>query len=435
MTAVFAAGLSLAWLAGCDGVHPVPNSIRGIQVIAIESTPAQPDTFEALTLGAWVADGLGRGADVLIWLCTPLDGRCVEAYPPGSTGLPLSLWTRVGRADPLFEASTPWPLFAGIAADNFDIPEDYRGKLLVWALACSPGLCPVIDKVSVNPRSGSESYAEVSAMLADPASWLDELPRGQVSIAVKAVPVFLEPDTDPYAYPYASYPEYTVQDPVNHPPTLTLRASSADGRVREFETSDPDGDSVITRAFVTAGGVYTESGSSGTEWVQWQAPLLDDREGYLFLVAEDQRGGTSVWTSHPDFDPCGAALAIDPVDPALAPGDTVTLRTSNLRYTITLPWSVHTAAATRFRATATLSGALTGFADSGQLNVSSCVVGGTFDLALTTRDVEEVCGALGRLVHLDLTVESLLPEQATATTSLDVVPIASQALGNVCLGL
>lgn len=435
--------MATAWFAawalfgGCDGIHPVPNSIRGIQVIAIETTPAQPEPLEALTIDVWVADGLGRGADVLVWLCTPYEGRCVEAYPPGSTGLPLSVWTRVGNGAPQFETVSSWPLFADIADANFELTEDLRGKLLVWALACAPGLCPIIDEVAVNPRSASEAYEIAAAKLADPASWLDELPRGQVSVAVKAVPVALDSSEDETPYSYGGYGPYT-EPPINHAPSITLTDSSLDNdAVRGFVIDDPDGDSLVSRAFTTAGGVYLDTSSAGTltsgthVWLQWQEPVVQDREGDVFLVVEDQRGGTSVWTSNPGFDPCQGAPTVGLS--GVGPGGPVFVDDENAAtYLVEIPWDVR-GPGPNVEVNVDVGGPI-GRSESVNTGLGpACHAVGRFNVRFNA-GLADVCGLLGTLTPVTVRMTDLETREVTSSTT-EVVLRASQSLGNACLAL
>ena len=312
---------------GCGGVRDTPNTILGVQVVAIETEPAEPAPTELLRLRAWVADGHDRGADTLVWLCTPYEGRCLEAFPEwpeNPNGLPVSVWARVGRARPTFETSgVGWPLFADIADRRYDLPEELRGKLLVWALACTPGVCDIIDRVAANPVITSEAYASVARELADPASWIDDLPRRQVSVALKVVPVDLgdpdfldEPEPD---YTYGAEPDPTGDDGPNRAPTLRLLDEGTE-EVRVFEVGDLDADEIALSAFVTAGGVHSEMSASintettGRAVVMHQAPIDPRREGVMYVVLEDGNGGTSVWSDHPDLDPCNA-----PTDATLLP--------------------------------------------------------------------------------------------------------------------
>lgn len=273
------------WLAACATSPDLTNVIRGIQVVAIEASPAEPRAEEPLTLTAWVADGIGRGSDVLVWVCTPVDGHCLESGLVADTALPFSLWSRVGEAEVAFASVSSWPQYVALAGEVVPLPDGLGGgNLLVWALACAPGVCPIIDRVAIDPEPGSDAWRETERMLADPASWIDTVPRGQASLALKSVGVW--------------YPEGAGgrPDEPNRAPILEPVAIHED-RVTKFRVGDPDGDLLSIRSFTTAGGVVqTRTGDTGLG-VLWEEPLRPGREAVRFVVAEDGRGGTTVWCS------------------------------------------------------------------------------------------------------------------------------------------
>lgn len=269
-------------LTACTNRGPTPNTIDGLQIVAITSTPAQPDPIDAARLDVWVADARGAGADVLVWSCAPVDGSCLEAKPPGTDGLPFPLWTKVSTttaADPTATVTVGWPLFAGVAADA-GVPVQ---GVLVWALACAPGLCPVVDAVAANPAVGSEAWTATAAALAAPDQWLADLPSEQVSLAVKELAV--REGTD----------ETQAPSPANHNPTLLLDTEPT-AQVSVFAASDVDGDRLDIRTFVTAGGTDHKL-TDELLTVLWHAPMVTTAEQARFVVVEDGNGGTTAWSN------------------------------------------------------------------------------------------------------------------------------------------
>jgi len=284
------------WLAGC-GETPLPvTTVQGLQVVAITATPAQPTGLQTVELEVWVADGLGLGAEVLLWMCSPVDGRCLEFEAlPGSVGLPLQFVTEVGTADPVFRATVNWPFLAGIATDYLD-PEVVGGLidgddtdvtvpgLLVWAVACVPGVCDVIRQVRADPIAAGPTWVEATAALSNPAKILEGLEPGEASVAVKFLPLWTTPfGTGTFYFPNSA--PLVEADPSDLPP--------AD---RVVNWLDPDGDDVQFQVFTTGGTVELGAGTNPNQVTIRHEP---DRFGWgdVFLVAEDGRGGSAVWSS------------------------------------------------------------------------------------------------------------------------------------------
>lgn len=269
----------LGLLAACGGRGPMPNTIEGLQVVAIAATPAHPTPDSPVDLDVWVADGEHRGAEVLVWSCAPVDGECLEARPPGTNGLALSLWTKVSATtptDPRAPVTVGWPLLAGSADQTL---------LAVWALACTPGVCPLFDLVAANPEVGSPAWELAVEQLSDPTAWIPDLPAGEVSVAVKLLPVY-----DPFATGLTTIPTQ------NQNPTLT-HTGGGTPEVDVFAATDPDGDKLVGRAFVTAGGVERSWTTDTSLTVLWQPPASLDAVQDRFVVVEDGRGGTAVWSN------------------------------------------------------------------------------------------------------------------------------------------
>jgi len=327
------AGL-LVLLAGCTAPPRATTTIPGVQIVAIEADPPQPEQFDTLVLDTWVADAIGRGTDVLIWLCTPVDGLCIEGSPPGLAGLPFSFWTRVGRADPRSTTTNGWPLFGGLVPEDAELPAGMEGAgLLVWALACVPGFCPVMDEIAIDPKPGSEPWMDIAEGLADPARWVTAAPEGYASLAVKRIPLW-SPDGDtedggtttdeevaPNGAPTLTESDATEVKPGEWPPPLVL-----------LDITEPNGDVLQTRSFATSGLIDetfvddgTDSGDGDDQIVvEWASRANDGgRPPQLFVVVEDERGATDVWSSDKGPDACSVPIEIRYKSPAY-PGDAMT---------------------------------------------------------------------------------------------------------------
>lgn len=320
-----------ALLAGCGGTPPPPTTVTGLQVVAIVTDPPQPTALQDLTVEVWVADGLGLGADVVLWMCAPVDGRCVEFDAlPGSDGLPLQFVTRTGAAAPVFRATVAWPLLASIASDYvstsgaFD-PELTHGApdgFLIWALACVPGLCDVVREVRADPVAASPTWWDATDALSDPALILEGVEPGEASVAVKFVPTW--PTLDATATFYAP----------NLAPELSMTALSP--VVHQGTWFDPDGDDVQLIAFTTAGTARLERPLQGALQVTTSPTTRDLRAlardpewsgGDLFVVADDGRGGTAIWTNVAEQTACAPEVRFaatgEPGSPLLVGGGDV----------------------------------------------------------------------------------------------------------------
>jgi hypothetical protein len=129
---------------------------------------------------------------------------------------------------------------------------------------------------------------------------MDELPPGQVSLAVKQVPLFSDADVRPETA-YAPTFTYGSGGRPNQSPILVEKAFTDSGfqatdAFDRFLVYDPDGDELSIRPFTTAGGaVLTPTSDTGLA-VMWQEPVSPLRDAVKFVVVEDGRGGTAVWT-------------------------------------------------------------------------------------------------------------------------------------------
>ena len=409
------------WLAACDASSDLTNVIRGIQVVAVEPSPAEPAPDETLTLTAWVADGIGRGTDVLVWVCTPVDGHCLESGLALDLALPLSLWTRVGGADPAFVSTNPWPQLVALAGEVVSLPGEDRGGLLVWVLACAPGVCPIVDRVTADPEPGSSAWLETERMLADPASWIDGLPRGQVSLALKSVGVYLTSDSEDGSW--------RDPGPPNRAPTLEPTVIHED-RLTKFRVGDPDGDPLLIRSFTTAGGVsQTRSGDTGLG-VLWEEPLRPGREAVRFVVAEDGRGGTAVWCSEPTAGCNRSSITFGSEADPLRPGDPLRVEGSYAGE-FWLPFEVRSPTPIRqLTARVLLDGrTIAGVTDLFESGTDRCASqSGLLMIPIVDGDPEAVCEMLGRVATVELV---LAPENGDPpfSSAIPVVITGSDTLG------
>ena len=170
-------GLTLG-LAACAMEGDPETTMRELRVLALTSVPAEPAPGETVILGVEVVDPLGEGADLAVWACTPVDGRCLEAGPPDQ---PVGAFSFVARGVEA-RASGALTVPAALAFAIEEAPVDEL-PIALWALACVPGRCPVIDDLDAAPEAGSPAWAALIDTLSDPFGLAGGLPIAGTSLA------------------------------------------------------------------------------------------------------------------------------------------------------------------------------------------------------------------------------------------------------------
>jgi hypothetical protein len=328
-------------LSACGPPLPAVETIHGVQVVAIQADPPQPEAFDEMTLDVWVADGIGLGTEVLVWLCTPYEDTCAESGPDLG-GVPLDLWTEVGTADPKMSFSTIfWPLAVSRVLDQIeDLPEDLEdGYLVVWALACVPGFCPFLEDIEIGPLPGSGAWEDLADGLAHPSDWVAEVPDGYASLAVKLVPLWRPGEPNEPEYTFGSTTESDAPTGRNDAPQLSV-VSSVPSMIEGFpplairlDESDPDPDDQLRSAVFVTSGLATKTDEEVGESVEvvWSPQAADaDRSPQLFVVLDDERGGTAVWSSVPEVGSgmCDRPTELEFTAPGF-PGDAVVAKVEN----------------------------------------------------------------------------------------------------------
>lgn len=268
-------GVLLALLAGCLPAEEVPDGtwLRDLQIIGVEVDPPdlRPGGSSRITITA--VDPKGRGADVLVWACTPAGEGCYEMHDVDGTARDLAVWTRAGllrddRFDLAFDAPD-LPLSALFEDDQ---------ALLLWSLACAPGACEAVERIRANPAPGTQAWHQAVALLASPDAWLGELSPGVASLAVKAVRVRAAVDN---------------QNPTVTGPERVEVGPGEPGAVLELRIHDDDPSALRVRAFSTFGPVEVR-GDGREAQLGWRAPGWVG-QGRIYGVISDGEGGLRVW--------------------------------------------------------------------------------------------------------------------------------------------
>lgn len=272
----------IAWTLFAFGCAPGPSPetlIDDLRVVAVVAEPPEVAPGERASFEVTVADPAVRGVELLVWTCTDLGSGCLEgaadeARAEGVTW-PEVLPVEDGRATALIDV----PLALGGVLDA--VGEDPLMATAVWALACEPGLCPLVE----DARSGRVDPAD----LADPTRWMVDLPLDGVSLGLRSLAV--------------SNREERHQNPVLEPdfdevPTVAAgEAIDLDFRVAAV------GDSAVGRdifGYASAGGfdmAPVTSVSTDVTSLTWYAPEdgLSGDEVTLWVVLTDELGGSAVW--------------------------------------------------------------------------------------------------------------------------------------------
>ncbi len=261
----------LSLLAGCMGANEdtLVDELR-VMAVVVEPPEAAPGATVAIT--AYIADPAPDSAegapDVLLWTCTNLGDGCLEATEPGQS-------TTVGAPTDgqLVTTRTVPPALAGVVGDGTTVL-----PLLLWTLACAPGLCPAIDLAAAAPAPDTADADTLATFLADPITGAEDLPLVGTSLALAQVAV--------------STRAAPLTNPVLTPPT-DLPAVDVGGSVDITFTVDRAG---------TAYGYTTRGGFDATEYEVVDGTVIltwfgGDEAGTadLWVVVNGADGGSAVW--------------------------------------------------------------------------------------------------------------------------------------------
>jgi len=267
--------LPVMLLVGCDEEVYASTQITSLQIVSMASEPPEVSPHESIDLIVTIADPHMSGAEVAVWMCTPVGdgGQCLEsaAYDgqqPIATGV---------RDPDTHAAAIPFiPLDVQVAEINavIDSGKPFWGTL-AFALACKPGLCPLFDDIeagTVNPDH-----------LADPELLLAGLPMDGVSLGWRTMTLTSED------------PDYRNDNPTITPMFDTpVEVAAGSSRDLSFQVDEMTG-SGIAYPLTTVGGFSTESAPAPTPSLTWVAPEKGGQEGFIYVVVDDGFSGQSVW--------------------------------------------------------------------------------------------------------------------------------------------
>jgi hypothetical protein len=283
--------------------------------VTVAADPPQVDPFAPIELEAWVADPFGRGADVMIWPCSPVQVderrlRCFEGLDLEGRGVRLPSFTRRGTVvDDHFAVTVLPPIQSVLALQQLPVDAQEDGvPVPVFVLACDPGVCPIFDQVAADPEPGTEAYARAARLLADPERMADQGPRESVALALKFYTLAgadTERTSTPLLLPLAR----------RQVPDLDLirwRFLVEDGSPAAEESLDWQVD-----VRYTSGRIVERTFQNGELEITW-SPMAQGREGSMVVAVADGRGGVSATSV-----PLPAFLEPEGLPPQASPEPTV----------------------------------------------------------------------------------------------------------------
>ena len=252
-----------------------------LRVLSMVSNPPEVTPGETYVIQHLTHIPLGTGSERITWPCT-FDGTgCAEA----AFATQLDDWVHLTEPNGDEVSTSTWRTPEGLQILLSE--ENPQVQIPHWTLACAPGLCPIIDAVRRAPEPGTSEWTAVADALANPFDWLAEYPKKGVSLATKAVSVSVLPDGQRNVNPILSRDTTT-------PVTVSLEGSVS----LEFTVTDED--PLTAFGYTTLGGfgATREDISSGTFTQTLYAPVeeTDNRSGTLYVIVNDARGGSAIWT-------------------------------------------------------------------------------------------------------------------------------------------
>lgn len=264
--------MTVTLLLGCGAGPATETLVPDLRILAIVAEPPEVAPGEQVTLGVHTMDPAGTGVEGLLWSCLDLGDGCLEAALPAAGATVFSPVDGV--------ASVPRTIpseLAPLVADGVTVV-----PVPLWALACAPGLCPVIDAARAAPEPGTAEAEALAAELADPTAWLAELPLTGVSLALTTVSVSARPV------------EERVTNPTLSPVADGPYTAPAGGELDLSFTVDRP---LTAWGYTTLGGFGTVSAEVEPEEpleLTWYAPE-EPGDGEMLIVGVPEEGGQAVW--------------------------------------------------------------------------------------------------------------------------------------------
>jgi hypothetical protein len=262
-------------LAACT---PGPNEdtlVDELRVLAVVAEPPEIGAGETADITVHMADPLGAGFDAIVWSCLPGErGTCLE------DGTPLDQRVAVFRdgGETLSTTASAPAALAAFLAEGVDLP------VPVWTLACERGLCPPLDAIAAAAEAGATDPS-ADALLADPYSFMADLPLTGSTLAAWTVTVTARPGEERHDNPIFTMDELP-------------KVVAAGDELPIDVIVDGEGDAEpFVFGYATAGGfgmTAYEVDDEGLAETSWFAPEKDPGAVVMWVVLQDDRGGAAV---------------------------------------------------------------------------------------------------------------------------------------------
>ena len=286
--------LLLAGLA-C-GPGPVDlSTVTDTRVIAIQGAPPEVRPGESTRITATIANPMQHELEALVWTCIPWEGACLGDDSGDLLPSQATISQVIGgsvstiRSVPAFPSDIPSDVLeafidAGLAEDG-----DLEAiPVQVSVLACPVGTCDLIRDVDAELLLEGSSRGTVAADLANPSDSLKDEPIEGVSLATKTLRI-ARPDAEG----------------TNDNPIVEARWLSAADEVLQldedvpyeltFHVEDPENDKVYAYGYTTLGRFIDRKEKVDDDAVRLFLLPEDSGTGEVWVVFEDDDGGTTVW--------------------------------------------------------------------------------------------------------------------------------------------
>lgn len=268
--------VALGGLMACGGPTDPVTTVQELRVVSVVSSAPEVRPGETFDVTVHLLDAEDGPRDVALWFCTLYGDSCAEAGP-----VPRDLrgFSAVWSSADLEETATF--TVPGALGDLLS-PSDPWRPMVVWALACRPGVCGVLDALRSPPPPGSDAWWTLVGQLARPAVWLQDLPGDESALSART---WVLSDAEAWA-------RHTNPRLVRLDADGVVRAQVGERVVLTFEAT---GGSVVY-PMATGGGFERRDATSvaGRVDVAWVAPGQPGGVD-LVVLAEDGAGGADVW--------------------------------------------------------------------------------------------------------------------------------------------